>query len=190
MHKNNVNNEMLQTSCGITNDGAQQMAVSDNISEDTEFAKTKIMQMQVDEKCKKTLISLLSNAAAATNGISLEQKVQKITESIVGLVISQIAFLDSVEKKIKISNDEKCAGCKAMKLANDIEEEKKKEQIINAWKESNGIKDSDIDASKMSVGQILKVAVVKPYIWFAVAALGFSPYCGDIIKALGSFFGK
>lgn len=64
------------------------MAVSDSISEDTEFAKTKIMQMQVDEKCKKTLVSLLNNAAAATNGISLEQKVQKITESIVGLVIS------------------------------------------------------------------------------------------------------
>lgn len=64
------------------------MAVSDNIAEDTEFAKTKIMQMQVDEKCKKTLVSLLNNAAAATNGISLEQKVQKITESIVGLVIS------------------------------------------------------------------------------------------------------
>lgn len=64
------------------------MAVSDNIAEDTEFAKTKIMQMSVDEKCKKTLVSLLNNAAAATNGISLEQKVQKITESIVGLVIS------------------------------------------------------------------------------------------------------
>lgn len=77
-----------------------------------------------------------------------------------------------------------------MKLANDIEEEKKKEQIINAWKESNGIKDSDIDASKMSIGQILKIAVVKPYMWIALAALGFSPYCGDIIKALGSFFGK
>jgi hypothetical protein len=51
------------------------MAVPSEILEDTEFAKTHIMQMSVDDKCKKTLVSLLNNATAATNGISLEQKV-------------------------------------------------------------------------------------------------------------------
>lgn len=29
-----------------------------------------------------------------------------------------------------------------MKLANDVEEQKHKEEIINAWKEANGIKDA------------------------------------------------
>lgn len=42
-----------------------------------------------------------------------------------------------------------------MKLANEIEEEKKKEDIINAWKESNGIKDDDTSkdsaVSKMTI---------------------------------------
>ena len=64
------------------------MSISKEILDDTEFAKTHIMQMAVDEKCKKTLISLLNNATIATNGISIEEKVQKITESIVGLVVS------------------------------------------------------------------------------------------------------
>ena len=35
-----------------------------------------------------------------------------------------------------------------MKLANDVEEQKKQEEIINAWKEANGIKDKDIGKGK------------------------------------------
>jgi hypothetical protein len=42
-----------------------------------------------------------------------------------------------------------------MKLTDEIEEEKKKEDIINAWKKSNGIKDEDASKdfalSKLSI---------------------------------------
>lgn len=52
-------------------------------------------------------------------------------------------FLDSVDKKIATANKEQCSTCKAMKLAIDTEEQKKQEDIINAWKEANGIKDGN-----------------------------------------------
>lgn len=64
------------------------MSLSKEIAEDTEFAKNHLMQSSLDEKCKKQILRLLSVASEATNGISLEEKVQKITEAIYGMVIS------------------------------------------------------------------------------------------------------
>ena len=84
----------------------------------------------------------------ATNGMSLEEKVQKVTEAVCGMVLSQITFLDSVDKKIESANREQCKSCKAMKLANDVEEQKKQEEIINAWKEAKGYKEPDKSASQ------------------------------------------
>lgn len=55
--------------------------------------------------------------------------------------MTQIAFLDSIDKKIELANKEQCKTCKAMKMAEDAEEEKKREEIINAWKDANGYKD-------------------------------------------------
>lgn len=54
------------------------------------------------------------------------------------MVVSQITFLDSVDKKIEAANREQCKTCKAMKLADDVEEQKKREEIIDAWKRENG----------------------------------------------------
>lgn len=52
------------------------------------MAKNHLMQSNLDEKCKKSLLRLLNISTLATNGISLEEKVQKITEIIYGLVLS------------------------------------------------------------------------------------------------------
>lgn len=117
------------------------MSLSKDIIEDAEFAKHHLMQSSLDEKCKKQLLKLLDVSTEATNGISLEEKVQKITEAIQGMIISQITFLDSIDKKIVSTHEQRCNECKALKIANDIEEQKRQEEIINAWKEANGIKD-------------------------------------------------
>lgn len=115
------------------------MSLSQQIVENAEFAKHRLMQSSLDEQCKKQLLTLLDVSNEATNGITLEQKVQRITETIQGMVISQITFLDSIDKKIAKANQEKCDNCKAMKLANEVEEQKRNEEVINAWKEANGI---------------------------------------------------
>lgn len=168
------------------------MSLQKDIIEESEFAKNHLMQSKLDEKCKKSLLRLLSISTMATNGISLEEKVQKITEIIHGLVISQITFLDSVDKKIEAANKEQCKSCKAMKHANDVEEEEKREEIIDAWKMANGIKDTNDSSTKnvsnLSPIDIIKLGFIKPYGWIVCGLAVFSPYCGDIINAIVSFF--
>ena len=169
------------------------MSVSKEIFEETEFAKNHLMQTNLDEKCKKSLLRLLNISAMATNGLSLEEKVQKVTEAICGMVVSQITFLDSVDKKIDAANKEQCTQCKAMKLANDVEEQKKQEEIINAWKEANGYKDEakkSANASELSILGVVKTILVAPYAWVFGCILVFSPYGVQIVNAILNFFGK
>ena len=169
------------------------MALPKEVDEDMEFAKTKLMQSSLDDTCKKSLLKLLNASKLATNGLSLEDKVQKVTESIFGMIISQIAFLDAIDKKIDTANKEQCKTCRAMKLVNDVEEQKKQEEIINAWKEANGYKDSDkrnADPSKMSLYDAIKTILVKPWAWVFGAILVFSPYGVQIVDAILNFFQK
>ena len=151
----------------------------------------------------------------ATNGISTEEKVQKITEVIQGLVISQITFLDSIDRRIEIASKEHCKTCKAMKHAIDVEEEEKAEKIIAAWKlaqqansnaQTNDADGSDgsnsdgnkqinsnvnskqTDISKLSIIDIIKLGFVKPYGWILCTIAVFSPHCVDILQMIMNFF--
>ncbi len=170
------------------------MALQKEILEETEMAKNHLMQSNLDEKCKKSLLRLLNISTLATNGISLEEKVQKITEIIYGLVLSQITFLDSVDRKIECANREQCKSCKAMKLANDVEEQKKQEEIIAAWKEANGYRDTGkkdgVDPDALSISGTIKAVLMKPYAWVFASILVFSPYGVQIVDAILNFFSK
>lgn len=187
------------------------MALNKDIIEEAEFAKNHLMQSDLDDKCKKSLLRLLNISTMATNGISTEEKVQKITEIIQGLVISQITFLDSIDKRIEIASKEHCKTCKAMKHAIDVEEEEKAEKIIAAWKaananqivvipdgtdgtiddgnKTNGSENSQKDdITKMSIIDIIKLGFVKPYGWILCAIAVFSPHCVDILQMIMNFF--
>ena len=80
------------------------MALSKEIEEEVEFAKNNLMSSSLDDRCKKSLLRLLNTATLATNGLSVEEKIQKITEAIFGLVLSQLTFHDTVDKKIENAN--------------------------------------------------------------------------------------
>ncbi len=175
------------------------MAFSKETLEDTEFAKSHLLQSNLDDKCKKSLLRLLNMSLTATNGLSLDDKVQALSETIVGLVASQITFLDSVDKKIETANREQCKTCKAMKHASEVEEQKKREEIIAAWKDAHGIKDSKDgkdskdskdDVHSMSLLDVAKTVLVKPYAWVFGSIAVFSPYSLDILNAVLSFFSK
>lgn len=175
------------------------MSLSKEIEEEAEFAKTHLMNSTLDQKCKKSLLKLLNISTAATNGLSLEEKVQKVTEAILGMTIAQMAFLDSVDKKIESANKEQCKTCKAMKLANDVEEQKKQEEIIEAWKKANNYKEpekdsnkekTEQDTSKLSLYDVIKTILVKPYAWIFGCILIFSPYGVQIVNSILNFFSK
>ena len=171
------------------------MALSKEIIEESEFAKTQLMSSSLDERCKKQMLHLLNISMTATNGISVEEKIQKITEAIHGLVITQFTFLDSVDKKIAAANREQCKACKAMKHADDVELQKQKEQLIEEWKKANGydnhttsVEESSEDSSELSWSGVIKKVLTQPGIWILGIVMTISPYGVDIVKALLEFF--
>jgi len=58
------------------------------IVEDAELAKSYVTGSDLDDDCKKSLLRLINISTLATNGLSVEEKIQKITEAIHGLVVS------------------------------------------------------------------------------------------------------
>lgn len=169
------------------------MALSKEIQEEAELAKNHLMNSNLDDRCKKSLLRLLNTTTLATNGLSVEEKIQKITESIHGLILSQITFLDTVDKKIEIANKAQCTNCKAMKHANEIEEEKERQEIIDQWKEANGIVDAKqgaLTTADDSWSDVAKKLLLKPYAYVVVGLLAISPYGVEIVRMLIDSFGK
>lgn len=168
------------------------------ILEEAEFAKNHLMNSSLDDRCKKSLLRLLNTATMATNGISTDQKIQKITEAIQGLVLSQITFLDTVDKKIEKANKEQCKKCKAMAHAEMVEAEEAKKKLIEDWKAANGITDDDLkqdskgdgDKKQNSWSDVIKKIVIQPGMWIFLTILTISPYGVDIVNAILQFFAK
>ena len=160
------------------------MALSKEIEEEVEFAKNNLMSSSLDDRCKKSLLRLLNTATLATNGLSVEEKIQKITEAIFGLVISQLTFLDTVDKKIENANKAQCIGCKAMKHAMEVEEEEKNRKLIEEWKAANGIVDKKDEEAEDGWTRFLKQLLLKPYVYVVASILAISPYSIDIIRMI------
>lgn len=169
------------------------MALSKDIIEETEFAKSQVLNSDLEQGWKKSILRLLHTATEATNGISLDEKIQKITEAIHGLVLSQINFISAIDKKMETAIENRCNTCKAFKHANDIEYEKQKAEIIQSWKEANGIKDDkkqENSAEDQTWTNVLKTILVKPAAWIFLSILVLSPYGVDIVKTILEFCGK
>lgn len=167
------------------------MAVSKEFLEEAEFVKTRIMHSNLDEQCKKSLHRLINISTEATNGLTLDEKVQKVTEAICGMVFSQVNFLDTVDKKIENANKEQCKTCAAMKHATDEEHEKQRQEAILEWKKQNGYVDGKNSIpSNMSIFDTLKTVLVRPWAWIFGSILVFSPYGVQIVDSILKFFQK
>lgn len=160
------------------------MALSKEIEEEAEFAKNHLMSSSLDDRCKKSLLRLLNTATLATNGLSVEEKIQKITEAIFGLVLSQLTFLDTVDKKIENANKAQCISCKAMKHATEVEEEEKNRKLIEDWKAANGIVDKKDEEAADGWTVFLKQLLLKPYVYVVASILAISPYGLEIIRMI------
>lgn len=174
------------------------MALPKDILEDTEFAKDEVMNSDLDQRCKKQLYRLLDLSATATNGIPTEEKIQKITETIHGLVLLQLSFINSVDKKIEQANKTRCHDCKAMKYVLDKENQHTHAQMIKKWAEENGLDpeslepDNDDKKSKdeLSWSSVAKTVLTSPGLWILGIVMTVSPYGVDIVKAILDFFAK
>lgn len=167
------------------------MALSQEIYDSTELAKVQVANSDMSDDYKTTLLKLLNTAALATNGISAEEKIQKMTEAIQMLAVSQIAFITHIDERIVEINKKQCADCRAMKLVDEIEEKKKNEKIIEEYKKAHGIVNDDIEKHPLTYQySLIKGIFLKPYIYVFGCVAVFSPFFSDILKMILDFFSK
>ena len=181
------------------------MALSQEIQDESELAKSYVANSDLDDDYKKTLLRLIHISTLTTNGISPEEKIQNMTEAIHLLAISQVTFItkidEKIEKSIQNANIKQCSGCKAMKHANDVEEEEKWNEKLSEYKQKMGITDDNDSKNTqktdetsiqtdISMLDTIKQICLKPYVWIFGSVLVFSPYGTEILKTLIQCFGK
>ena len=181
------------------------MALTQEIQDESDLAKSYVANSDLDDDYKKTLLRLIHISTLTTNGISPEEKIQKMTEAIHLLAISQVTFItkidEKIEKSIQNANIKQCSGCKAMKHAKDVEEEEKWKEKLSEYKQKMGITDDNDSKNtqktdetsiqtNISMLDTIKQICLKPYVWIFGSVLVFSPYGTEILKMLIQFWGK
>lgn len=169
------------------------MATTKDIIDDSELAKSYITSSNMSDDYKRTYLKLINITTMATNGISPEEKIQKMTEAIQLLAVTQGMFMSNIDQKINeavaSANRVQCVECKAMKHAIQVEQKEKDQEIIERYKEQMGIKNDENVESK-SWNEVLKIMLTKPYIYIVGSILIFSPYGVEILKTILNFCSK
>ena len=88
----------------------------------------------------------------ATNGITPEEKIQKMTEAIALLATTQVGYMIEIQNRIndKIlnANKEQCKECIAMKHAKEVEKEKQEEERFEEYLTSIGLNSKLVKKAK------------------------------------------
>lgn len=102
------------------------MAMPQDIQETVEIYKAKIANNpDFSNDYKQCVIKALNIASLATNGITVEEKIQKMTEAIYYLGVSQITQMIDVNQLFYKLTNKHCDTCVAMKHAKKVEEDEK-----------------------------------------------------------------
>lgn len=174
------------------------MSTTKAILDDAELAKSYITGSTMSDQYKRAYLRLINISTMATNGITQEEKIQKMTECIQLLAITQGMYLASIDSKIELAIDKananQCHDCKAMKHAKDIEREKHDQVLIDSYLKKLGINKNQTIKNQKPTEQtwtdVCKTILIKPYIYAVFCLMIISPYGVDIVKTLCEFFGK
>lgn len=173
------------------------MAMSPEIIENFEITKSHVLQSDLSDSDKNTALKLLNVCAVATNGISMEEKIQKMSESVFSLISWQMRFMTSmnsiIDAKIKSEHGSHCMECKAYKHAVEVEREKEQQAMLDAYLKTMGIDKKDgkslysekqQDPHPTGIFDTIKLIFLKPYPYIFLSIAVFSPFAVEIIKAI------
>lgn len=172
------------------------MSTTAAILDDTKLAETLVANSNMSNDYKRAYFRLLNTTTLATNGISTDQKIQKMTEAIHSLAVIQAVYMNEIDKKIsdaiETSNEKQCHNCKAMNHALDVEKAEEREKILKQYEEEHSEQSHIILSSvpEKTWSQVAKELVMKPYPYIVAVLLAVSPHGVDIINALLTFFGS
>ena len=175
------------------------MAISQEMINQAELAKAKIVNSgYLDDDSKKNLLNIVAITTQATNGISPEEKIQKMTESVLMLTISQVQMAatmpkqiqDNIIKTMEAYDDQRCKTCRAMLHVDKCEKEESIKDKVDEMKEIGGMKKKKEIGDDPPWPVVVKQMLMKPYPWILASLMVFSPYGVEILKTLGQIFGK
>ena len=170
------------------------MATTKEALDDAELVKSYITNSELSDDYKRTYLRLINISTLATNGISVDEKIQKMTECIQLLAVTQGMYLANIDQKIDTAidraNRKQCQECKAMAHAVDVEHEKHDRQILEQYKEQLGLNNKAATPVEKTWSDVFKEVLSKPYIYIIGCLLAISPYGAEIIKTILEFFEK
>ena len=174
--------------------------------DDAELAKNYVTNSNLSEDYKRIYLRLINISTMATNGITPDEKIQKMTECIQLLAVTQGLYLANIDNKIEQAiskaNTKQCQNCKAMKHAETVEEELKQKKLLEDYMKKLGIKtpkadgatddghDETEEKAPIFWSDTIKQILVKPYIWIVLGLMMISPYSIEIVKVLCQYFAK
>ena len=170
------------------------MSVEKEMVNESELAKSYIVGSNMTEDQKRTYLCLINIATESTNGISQEAKIQKMTEAILLLAVSQAKYAvnmdQTIEQAIQKANLNQCKTCRAMKHAEREDEEQRQQEIIEQWKLKNGYSVGGNQNIPTTWTDTLKIILTKPYFYIFLTLSLISPYGVQIIDRIIQLCGK
>ena len=76
------------------------MATPQEILDESEIAKSYINNSDFSDDYKRIFLKLINTATVATNGITPEEKIQMMTESVCLLAQTQVMLIKNIDEKI------------------------------------------------------------------------------------------
>lgn len=185
------------------------MSVKTKIISGAEIVKTTVLNSQLDDTIKENLITFINNAVTATNGISQEEKIQSLTESMASLATNIASFMCRTKGEL----DKIEARVDELQPADKLDQIKLFEQKLTEvenYRKINGIA-ANISISDANIKSIVKeiksanaaeptenltyrdkiINIFKaPWPWIFGMFLVFSPHFTDLLHALQQYFAK
>lgn len=186
------------------------MSIKAKIASDAELTRTKLLNSSLDDDMKDRCNILILHAIEATNGISQEEKIQNMTESLASLIDIIITNMCRTNARL----DEMQAKAEEHHPVDKLEEIKKFEQNLTEaekYRKINGmpaniiLTDDNINAIVQGITNTTKnieeqnsltyrdkiINLFKsPWPWIFGMFLVFSPHFNDLLHAITSYFNK
>lgn len=179
------------------------MSVKASILSDSDLAKATVMSSPLDDDTKRSLVTLLTQSAQATNGITPEEKIQSLTESMCGLATSLAIYMSKADQRLtqieaEYKSEHPTDHTDKMKKyeqnLHDVEEYRNLNGIVpNIRIKGTGLADH-IDECKDAkddkfIDRLFEL-FHRPYIWIFGCVAVCSPYANDVIGTLIKTFCK
>lgn len=153
------------------------MYASKEILEDLDIAKSYITEADLDDESKKMLFKIVNSASLSINGIKIEEKIQRISESLFSLVIFQVIFMSKINKGLKKEIENALKNCETRAYFKKLSENKQSFPIEKKSKFNSSF-------------DFLKQVFTRPYIYIFLSIAVFSPFLNDILKTILTLFNK